>query len=107
MNEQCHNGITKTLIGLTKIEKLGLDLLVGLSMSHKFLVIQNLSRVDVISKYEICRCPDGKGRLLFDYRKKEYVREGKCKLMLLCTIIHTINFEQKRKRGEFFAEWNY
>jgi len=77
----------------------------GVDMSHKYLILQGTTKLDLVSKYEICRCPDGKGRLLYDYRKKDFVREGKCKLFLLCTIVHTVTFEQKLKRGEIFVSF--
>ncbi|MCR8455107.1 MAG: hypothetical protein QXJ52_01300 [Candidatus Korarchaeota archaeon] len=74
-------------------------------MTHEHLIIQGTTRLDIISKRELCVCSDGTGRLLYDFRKKEFIREGKCKLQLLCTIIHTTSFQRKIKQEQLFIDY--
>lgn len=69
-------------------------------VKHEQFILKNLARLDLVSKEEVCSCRDGGGRLIFDYKQKKFIFEGRCKLMLLCTFINMKKFETKlRKRG--------
>lgn len=71
-----------------------------LAMKLDELILSSVARLDTISKQVVCSCPDGGGRLLFDFKTKKFIYEGRCKLMLLCTIIQTQKYLSKlRERG--------
>jgi len=70
-------------------------------MDENLFVVRGGAKIGLVSKEEICRCTDGGGRLFYDFRRRKFVLEGRCKLFLLCTIIEIEKFKSKMLKNNF------
>ena len=83
---------------LVERESDGVARLHGFGLDGVAVQAERFAEVDGVRVGDSCR--DGGGRLIFDYKQKKFIFEGRCKLMLLCTFINMKKFETKlRKRG--------
>ncbi|MEX0567564.1 MAG: hypothetical protein Q6363_000185 [Candidatus Njordarchaeota archaeon] len=70
-------------------------------MREDEFIIKGGAEVEVVSRVTVCECKDKRGRLLYDFKKNEFVHEGKCKLFLLCTIIEMQQFKSELSKNNF------
>ncbi len=72
----------------------------GLRLDEEQFVLRGGARIEVVARQEICRCVDGEGRLLYDFRTRKFIPEGRCKIMLLCTIVNQVQFKRKLEESK-------
>jgi len=72
-------------------------------MAEETFIVRGGAKISIVSKEEVCRCVDGSGALYYDFRTRKFVFEGKCKLMLLCTMIEMQKFKSKLEKQNFLS----
>ena len=73
-------------------------------MEEEKFIVRGGAKVATISRERVCRCTDGRGELYYDFRTREFVFEGRCKLMLLCTIIEMERFKSRLVKNHLLLE---
>ncbi len=70
-------------------------------MDEHLFVTKGGAKIGLVSQAVVCRCKDNDGMLLYDFRTKSFIRKGKCKLMLLCTLIQMNRFKTRLAENKF------
>ncbi len=72
-------------------------------MEEEKFIVRGGAKIAIVSREQVCRCVDGRGALFYDFRSREFVFEGRCKLLLLCTIIEMEKFKSKLAKNHLLV----